>query len=97
MRLLYAAAPGELADPDELELLREPAWPRKERRMKACCVCGYTGPDLEPAGKQRGEGGRGWVQTYGCTNVYACLTRAGIRDTTTPQTAQPASTAVQGV
>ena len=97
MRLLYVAAPGELADPDELELRREPAWPREEEAMKACCVCGYSGPDLEPAGEQRGEGGRGWVQTYGCTNVNACLKRLELRDTATPRTATSPNSTVQGV
>lgn len=69
--------------------------------MLTCCVCGRRGryPDLEAQSEQRSADGRGWDPLYGCTDSRACYARLMAQvdaDSTTPRTALPASTAVQG-
>ena len=64
--------------------------------MRICCACGSPGPGLERAGEQRGPGGRGWIPTYGCSNVYACLERVKAQSTATPRTVQLGGPTVQG-
>ena len=102
MNLRFDCLPGEWQDgpisiepwPDDHDLKEERAMATYQR---ACIICGAT-RDLERAGEQAAPGGRGYLPTYGCRDIYACERRfdALLKGTETPRTVQLGGTTVQG-